>query len=244
MERELQKLSWLTVQKLVPKKIDTIILPVGTVEAHGSSCLGTDNYIPNEIGLGIAERLNALVAPLVNYGITRSLYRYPGGSTIRPETFQMYIREILDSLVDSKFHNIIVMNGHGGNNASLKQVAIDFHQQRGANIAVIHWWELCAEMTKEFFGHAGGHAGTDETAIVHAIDPALVDEKANSPDLAYTFKPGADVYPVPGSVLLYTEGEGYPEYNLAKAKKYRQKVIDTVGDFAEFVLKRWRKFGL
>jgi creatinine amidohydrolase len=136
------------------------------------------------------------------------------------------------------------MNGHGGNNSSLKQVAIDFHQQRGANIAVIHWWELCAEMTKEFFGHAGGHAGTDETAIIHAIDPALVDEKANSPELAYTFKPGADVYPVPGSVLLYTEGEGYPEYNLAKAKKYRQKVIDTVGDFAEFVLKRWDKFGL
>lgn len=244
MERELQRLSWLTVQKLVPKKIDTIILPVGTVEAHGSSCIGTDNLIPIDIANGIAERLNALVAPSVNYGITRSLSRYPGGSTIRPETFQLYIREILDSFVDSRFHNVFLLNGHGGNNSSLKQVAIDFHQQSGANIAVIHWWELCAEMTKEFFGHAGGHAGTDETAIVHAIAPALVDEKSNSPDLVYTFKPGADVYPVPGSVLLYTEGEGHPEYNLAKAKKYRQKVIDTVGEFAEFVLMRWRKFGL
>jgi creatinine amidohydrolase len=123
-------------------------------------------------------------------------------------------------------------------------VAIDFHQQRGANIAVIHWWELCADMTNEFFGHAGGHAGTDETAYVHAIDPAYVDEKTNHKDLAYTFKPGADIYPVPGTVLLYKEGEGYPEYNLAKAKKYRQNVIDTVGEFAEYVVKRWRKFGL
>jgi len=244
MERELQKLSWLKVQELVPEKIDTVILPVGTVEAHGSSCLGTDNYIPNEIAFGIADRINALVAPIVNYGITRSLYRYNGSATIKPETFQLYIRDILDSLVDSKFHNVILLNGHGGNNSALKQVAMDFHQEKNANIAVIHWWELCAEMTKEFFGHAGGHAGTDETAVLHAIDPALVDEEFDHPDLAYTFRPGSDVYPVPGSVLLYKKGEGYPEYNMEKAKKYRQKVIDTVGEFAEFVIGRWRKFGL
>jgi creatinine amidohydrolase len=217
---------------------------VGTVEAHGSSCIGTDNYIPNDIAQGIAERTNALVAPLVNYGITRSLYRYSGGSTIKPDNFQLYVRDILDSLINSKFHNIIVMNGHGGNNSALKQVALDCHQERGVNIAVLHWWELCGDMANAFFGHAGGHAGTDETAIVHAIDPALVDENENHRDLAYTFKPGSDIYPVPGTVLLYKEGEGYPEYDLNKARAYRAKVIDTVGEFAEYVLARWRKFGL
>jgi len=56
MERELQKLSWLKVQNLVPQQIDTVILPVGTVEAHGSSCLGTDNYIPNEIAFERRQR--------------------------------------------------------------------------------------------------------------------------------------------------------------------------------------------
>ncbi|RME29732.1 MAG: creatininase family protein, partial [Candidatus Zixiibacteriota bacterium] len=49
MERELQRLNWLTVQKLVPKEINTVIFPVGTVEAHGSSCLGTDNFIPETL---------------------------------------------------------------------------------------------------------------------------------------------------------------------------------------------------
>ena len=244
MERELQKLSWLKVQKLVPEQIDTVILPVGTVEAHGSSCLGTDNYIPNEIAYGIAGRINALVAPIVNYGITRSLYRYNGGSTIQPETYQMFIRDILDSFIDTKFHNVILLNGHGGNNSALKQVAYEFHYQQDANIAVIHWWELCQKMTDEFFGHAGGHAGTDETAMVHAIDPSLVDEENNDPDLAYTFKPGSDIYPVPGSVLLYKPGEGYPEYDREKAKQYRDKVVDMVGEFAEMVIGRWRKFGL
>ncbi len=244
MERLLQKLSWLKIKELVPGKIDTIVFPVGTVEAHGSCCIGTDNYIPEIISEGIAERLNALVAPTVNYGITKSLYRYNGGSTIAPSTFELYVRDVLDSFADTGFRNVILMNGHGGNNASLKTVAYEFHHQRKCNIAVIHWWQLCEGMTKEFFGHQGGHAGTDETAMVQAMDPSLADKEAYDPELAYYFQPGADVYPVPGSILLYREGEGYPNFDLSQAMVYREKVIRTVGDFAEMVLARWRKFGL
>jgi len=244
MERQLQRLSWQKVKALIPDKIDTVILPVGTVEAHGSSCLGTDNYIPETIALGIADRINALVAPIVNYGITKSLLRYNGSATVRPETLAAYVRDVLDSLTTVGFRNVILMNGHGGNNSVLKQTALDFHAERRANIAVIHWWELCGKMTEGFFGHVGGHAGTDETAMVMAVDPALADESEYDPELAYTFVPGADVYPVPGSILLYKEGEGYPEFDLEKAKQYREKVIATVGDFVEMVLSRWRKFGL
>ena len=244
MERELQKLSWLKVRELVPFDIDSILLPVGTIEAHGSACLGTDNFIPKAIALGIAKRLNSLVAPTINYGITRSLYRYPGGITINPETFEAFLGDILNSLTDTGFKNIFVINGHGGNNAALKNVAQKFHHKRKANIAVIHWYELCRELTDNFFGHAGGHGGTDETAMVMAIDSNLVDQQAYDPDLAYQFRAGADVYPVPGSILLYKEGEGYPEFDAEKSRQYFEKVVDTVGDFAEMVLSRWRKFGL
>ncbi|MFQ6007470.1 MAG: creatininase family protein [Candidatus Zixiibacteriota bacterium] len=244
MERLLHRLSWLKVKKLVPSSINTIILPVGTIEAHGSACLATDCLIPEAISLGIAERLNALVAPTVNYGVTKSLYRYSGGSTIKPDTFGSYVRDILDSFADSGFRNVFVMNGHGGNNAVLKDTAFEFHQQRKTNIAVIHWWELCHELTVEFFGHAGGHAGTDEAAMVQAIDSDLFDKEAYDPELAYRFRPGADVYPIPGTILLYKEGEGYPEFDIEKAKRYREKVIATIGDFAEMVLTRWRKFEL
>ena len=244
MQRHLQRLSWIAVRQLVPTDIDTIILPVGTMEAHGANALGTDNLIPETIADGIAERINALVAPTVNYGITKSLYRYNGSLTIEPENFKDYIIDIVDSLADAEFKNIIIMNGHGGNNSSLKEVAVNLHRDLGVNIAVIHWWELCADMTQEFFGHAGGHAGTDETAMVQAIDPALVDEKAYDPELAYHFRPGADIYPVPGSILLYKEGEGLPNFDADQARQYREKVIVAVGDFVEMVLKKWRMFDL
>lgn len=244
MERELQRLSWLKIKKLVPDEINTVIFPVGTVEGHGSCCVGTDNIIPTTLSLNIADRLNALVAPTVNYGITKSLYRYNGSSTIKPSTFQLYVRDILDSFVDTGFKNVILMNGHGGNNDALKTVAFEFHHEKKANIVVVHWWELCGEMTREFFGHQGGHAGTDETALIQSIDADLADDKLYDPELAYYYRRGADVYPVPGSILLYKEGEGYPNFNLEQAKEYQQKVIKMVGDFAEMVINRWKKFGL
>jgi len=244
MERQLQRLSFLQVRKLVPDKIKTVLFPVGTVEAHGSACIGTDNFIPESICNNIAERIDALVAPVVNYGITRSLYRYNGGSTIKPEHFQAYIRDILESFADNGFDNIILMNGHGGNNNALKSVAYEFHKERSCNIAVVHWWELCGEMTRDFFGHHGGHAGTDETAMVQAIDDKLADKSDYSDDLAWYFRPGADIYPVPGTILLYKEGEGYPNFDLKQAQEYQQKVFEMVGDFVENILARWKRLGL
>lgn len=242
MERELQRLNWLELKGQVPSKIDTVILPIGTVEAHGTSCTGTDNFIPDSIAYGIADRVNALVAPVLGYGVTKSLRRYSGALTINPDTFGNFVRDILDSFFAMEFKNIIIMNGHGGNNSVLKEVAYKFHSDVRVNIAIIHWWELCGQMTDEFFGHVGGHGGTDETALVMAIDPKLSDEKAYDPDMAYTFVPGADVYPVPGTILLYKEGEGYPEFDLGKAEEFQKRVFEKVGDFVEMVLKRWRKY--
>lgn len=244
MERELQKLNWLKVRDLVPDQIDTVILPVGTVEAHGSDCLGTDNFIPENIAEGIAEHVNALVAPTMPFGITKSLQRYAGCITLQPETLGRCITEIVASFKQSGFKNVIVMNGHGGNNTVLKTVAHDCHRDYRVNVCIIHWWMLCAEMTEEFFGHVGGHAGTDESAMVQAIDETLAGPDSYDPKQAWYFRPGADVYPVPGTILQYKDGVGNPEYDAEKSRQYREKVIETVGEFAELVLKRWREQGL
>jgi creatinine amidohydrolase len=244
MERHLQRLHWMRVRELVPAKVDTALLPVGTVEGHGAACLGTDNVIPESICDGIAERLNALTAPTIPFGVTKSLYRYPGGITIDPDTFGRYVTDVLHSLDDTGFKQVFVINGHGGNNTALKQCAYDIHRSCSLRVAVIHWWDLCAEMTVEHFGHTGGHGGTDESAMVHAIDEKLVDPASHDNDLAYWYRRGADVYPVPGSILLYKEDEGYPEFDLGKAKEYHARVIDMVGEFAAMVQDRWRRYQL
>jgi len=78
--REVDELNWMEFRDLVPSKINTVLIPVGTVEAHGVTHNGTDNTIPTAIARRIAPSLNALVAPTLNYGITGSLEAFAGGS--------------------------------------------------------------------------------------------------------------------------------------------------------------------
>ena len=49
------RLNWQEYRDLVPKKIDTVILPVGTIEAHGVTNLATDVVIPLKIAEEIAD---------------------------------------------------------------------------------------------------------------------------------------------------------------------------------------------
>ena len=239
MERKLHRLSWKNIKELVPDKTDALIFPVGTVEAHGTSALGTDNFIPESIAEYLADKINALIAPTVNYGITRSLYGYPGSVTVGETSFRNYIDDILVSFSHIGFRKIILLNGHGGNNAALKEAAQLLFYNHKVKIAVVHWWVLCAEMVKEFYGEAGGHAALDETALVQAIDPALVDRSLYNSSLAYYVQPGADIYPIPGSILLYTENQGYPDFDLDRAKRFQTEVFKKIEEFIRVVLKQW-----
>jgi creatinine amidohydrolase len=40
--RELERLNWMEVRALVPARIDTVLLPLGTLEPHGVTANGAD----------------------------------------------------------------------------------------------------------------------------------------------------------------------------------------------------------
>lgn len=227
------------MKELVPLKIDTLIFPVGTVEAHGVTALGTDNIIPVSMAHYLADKIDALIAPVVNYGVTRSLYGYPGSVTVTEESLRKYINDILVSFAHNGFKKIILLNGHGGNNAVLKEVSLNYYYQFKVKIAVIHWWELCRDTVVEFYGEAGGHAALDETALVQAVDPSLVDEKSYEDKLQYFVRPGADIYPIPGTILLYTKGEGRPRFDIEKSRQFQRRLFERVEEFVKLILKNW-----
>jgi len=241
MQRELQRLTTVDIQKLVPEKLDTILLPVGTVEAHGASALGTDNFIPESIAEYLADKINALIAPTVNYGVTKSLYGHPGSITVETNNFINYMLDILKSFSDNKFAKVILLNGHGGNDKALAEIALRFHRQTLTKIAVINWWDICRDMTTEFFGEFGGHGAVDEASMVQAVDDSLVNKSLYDDDMPYFYQPGAKIYPIPGSILLYRENEGIPDYDADKAKKYQAKVFEKMEEFVKLVLDRWEK---
>jgi len=93
--REVDELNWMEFKDLVPARTTNVLIPTGTVEAHGVTHNGTDNTIATAIARRIAPSLNALVAPTLNYGITGSLEAFAGGITISDEAYRLFVRDIL-----------------------------------------------------------------------------------------------------------------------------------------------------
>ncbi|MDH4223481.1 MAG: creatininase family protein [candidate division Zixibacteria bacterium] len=244
MVYKLENLNWMEVEELVPKKINTIFLPVGTIEAHGVINLGTDVHIPQRISEMIAGDLKAMVAPPVYYGVTRNLYHFPGSLSVSSQTFENYLYEIIDSMAEKGFSKIVVINGHGGHLNELKNAALKVYKTRKAKIAVIHWWLLCDDITNEVYGVSGGHAGIDETAGILAIDKTLVKRNRYKKEMVYKGTESVNVMPFPSSIGLYKEGEGYPDFDEKKAKIYLKKVAEKIKDNLLDIFKRWDKLSL
>jgi creatinine amidohydrolase len=238
--RELSRLNWKQFKKLVPAKIDRVILPVGTIEAHGPGALGTDVYIPQYLAQRLAGPLNALLAPAVPYGLTRSLIGFPGSLTVSPETLTAYVRETAESLAQAGFKYIILMNGHGGNNDSLKPVGEHLWRRHRARTLTIHWWQAVEDLGLKYFGGTG-HAGADELASLMAVDPGLVTVSDYKKEEAGDYPPGFSPFPFHASLILNQRGRGYPVFDQDKARKYMDEVVKHLHKEAAGILKAWER---
>ena len=245
--REMERINWMEFREWVPAKIDIVLLPLGTIEAHGVTANGTDIIAPVAMAKEIAPRVNAMIAPVIPYGFTGILDAYPGGFTVPEDVYRAYVRAVLIGLAKNKFKNIIMLNGHGGGQtAILSALAQEVGRETRTRILVMNWWSFCSDVTLEVYGEDGGHAGENETAYMMAIDPSLVWKERYKSDMA-TAIPASNTwsaYPFPSSILLYKEGQGYPKFDLAKAKTYFAKVNDKVARLIEETIRKWDMAGL
>jgi creatinine amidohydrolase len=237
--RRLAELTWREF-RAAARRTDLVLLPVGTVEAHGVAALGTDNAVPESIAARIAEPLGALIAPTVNYGITKTLLPWPGSVTVSAETFERYVLEAASSIVDTGLRRVVFLNGHGGNTDALKNVCNRLWQDKRAFSMTIDWWQLCAEDVEAVYGHAGGHAGTDETALLSVDHPTDIRPAELRDTDAFLVRPGLYSVPFPGTIMLYRPGEGMPEFDPKKAERLMAAVCARITATVRDVLARWR----
>lgn len=245
--REMNLINWQEFARLVPEQIETVLLPTGTMEPHGVLPNGSDNLAPEAMSRAIAKRVNALIAPTLNYGVTGSMKAFPGAFAISEEAYRSFVGDILKGLAENNFMNIIILNGHGGpQTAILRSLASEYSEVFQVRILLINWWSLVAEETQEVFGENGGHAGNNETAYVQAIVPQAVHPDWYSEDMATPYPSGSSWYaaPFPSSIGLYEEGQGYPTFDEKQAKEYFQKVNNRVAELIEDVIAKWDKAGL
>ncbi len=246
--REMDRINWMEFKEAVPSKIQTVLLPTGTLEPHGVINNGADNTAPTAMAQTIARRVNALIAPTLPYGITGSMQAYPGAFQITEDAYRPFVKQILQGLAKNGFKNIIILNGHGGGQtAVLNSVAAEVANEMKVRTLVINWWSFASDETKEVFGEDGGHAGLNETAFIQAIDPTLVHPEKYTGNEMATAYPAAGTWsatPFPSSIGLYQKGQGYPKFDQKKADEYYLKVTDKVADFINEVVRKWNLAGV
>jgi creatinine amidohydrolase len=246
--REMNDLNWMEFKKIVPARVDTVLVTIGTMEPHGVINNGADNTAPIAIARALADDVNALVAPHIPYGVTGDMAPYPGGLHVPEDVFRSYVRAVLDGMAKNGFRRIIVINGHGGPQTAVLQALLrEVAFAHGVQTLLVNWWSLCTDETIAVFGEDGGHAGINETAFIQAVNPKLVHKELYSGKDMATANPTPGAWsatPFPSTITLYKPGQGWPkDFDQKKADDYYKRVVAKVGALIKDTVKKWNMAG-
>jgi creatinine amidohydrolase len=164
---KLAEVSWVEAKRIL-KSVDTVILPVGSTEQHGPHCpLGTDHLTADAVANMVGNRVKLPVIPVIPVGISSHHRQFPGTLWAPPSVFRAYIKAIILSASSHGPRKFLIINGHGGNTPSLREVAEDLRSDD----------EIFVAITTAYPSKLDGHAGEDETSLMLHLRPDLVDMK-------------------------------------------------------------------
>lgn len=197
------------------KDKDTVILPVGSVEQHGPHLpLFTDTIISEGFSNLLADRINGIVMPSINYGYKSQPASgggplFPGTIDLNGSTLISLVKDIIEELIRDGVKKIAIVNSHYENQAFLLE-AIDLVSRsmpEGTKIIMMSWWDLITQKTidkvfdeVEFPGWALEHAAITETSLILKFAPdtvymdRLIEEKIDE-------VPTYQVYPIPKDLV-------------------------------------------
>ncbi|MFC4406340.1 creatininase family protein [Haloarchaeobius iranensis] len=152
---------------------DVAFLPVGSTEQHGPHApLGTDAMSAAEIAAraAAAADFDPLVAPVVPVGIAEEHRQFDGTLWVSEDTFRAYVRETVESLAHHGVDYVVVVNGHGGNTAAVREVCARVTRDGTTDAVPFTWFDTVDGDLLDGLGHGG----PVETSVVAAIDSGLV----------------------------------------------------------------------
>jgi creatinine amidohydrolase len=132
-------MNWMQVEAALARDRRAVV-PVGSTEQHGYLSLAVDAILAERVACEAAEPLGVPVFPALNYGITPYFLAYPGTVSLKLETYQRIVADILESLATTGFRRILFVNGHGGNipGGSILQEWMNAHP--GVTVKWHNWW--------------------------------------------------------------------------------------------------------
>jgi creatinine amidohydrolase len=132
-------MNWMQVEQWLARD-GRAVVPMGSTEQHGYLSLAVDAILAERVACEAAEPIGVPVFPVLSYGITPYFRQYPGSVSLRLETYQRIVADVLESLAGSGFTRIVFVNGHGGNSpgGSILQEWMNDHP--GVTVKWHNWW--------------------------------------------------------------------------------------------------------
>jgi creatinine amidohydrolase len=160
--------------------LKALILPTGSTEQHNEHlAMINDTASVTLIAQQAALLLypSVMVATPVPVGISPHWMDRKGTLTLKKETFLAVVFDICENLQTHGVKNILVLNGHGGNVAPLRQAVPEFARKLDIRIETNSYWDAYnPEIVKKYMtsGKAPGHAAEFETSFAMAAFPERI----------------------------------------------------------------------
>ena len=217
--------TWTEVDEYL-KHCKAIILPIGSIEQHGpTGAIGTDALTAEAVALEVGRRTGVLVTPTQAFGMAEHHLGFPGTMSLKPATLLALVHDLVLSLASHGFEKIFVINGHGGNIATVKAAFMEAYStaaSRGLPVAskfqckLANWFMAASVFAcaRELYGNREGqHATPSEIALTMHLEPSLVSKQRSLPDAA----PAGPIYDYKDFRRRYPDGRMGSNPFLAKA---------------------------
>ncbi|MFC6824933.1 creatininase family protein [Halopelagius fulvigenes] len=168
---QIQNATWTEVRDT---DTNLAMVPIGSTEQHGPhAALSTDTLNAETIAETAADQLDepVVVSPAVPVSIAEEHRQFSGTLWTSESTFRSYVRDIVKSLAFHGFDRVVLVNGHGGNVAALREVAGTITRHDDAYAVPFTWFEEVGENASRM-----GHGGPLETALLQYANPDYVRE--------------------------------------------------------------------
>lgn len=181
MECRMSYMTQMEVAEAIAAK-KAVIIPTGATEAHGPHMpTDTDTHQVEHIAWLLAQRINALVAPPLAYGISKTFEYFPGTISLSIPTYQLMLFEIGSALIKQGFEHLIILNGNRpngtANDAVARHLIDELDSDYQCKVSAVSYWEPGAAqvnaMRKSVVGGMG-HGCEFETSFQLATRPNLV----------------------------------------------------------------------
>jgi len=181
----LENLRYPEVEAYLREK-KVVLVPVGSVEQHSPwGLIGTDFIAAEHIARRTGEAMEILVAPTICYGVSPHHMGFAGTVTLSSDTFIAVVGDVVRSLAAHGFTRIVLVNGHGGNDAPIRVALARLKANGVAGILqMIPWYTLpgLADLFAELYQDQDGkHATPSEVAVTIADRPQQFAAKGPEP---------------------------------------------------------------